>query len=233
MGARELPVHSDARAKPQRQFVQRGGAGDLRSLAAAEIRRTSTGLTMLFTIGHSNHPIEAFIRLLQGHGVTAVGDVRSHPYSRYAPQYSRDPLKVALAQKGIAYVFLDKELGARSKDPGCYKEGKVQYDRLARQPQFAEGISRVTEGMKQYCIALMCAEKDPLECHRTLLVARKLHEAGVGSEPISTSTAHLKSTERWNLVFLSCASCRKETCLNGGTNSFRKRMQFRASEWRS
>ena len=134
---------------------------------------------MLFTIGHSNHPIEAFIRLLQGHGVTAVGDVRSHPYSRYAPQYSRDPLKVALAQKGIAYVFLGKELGARSKDPGCYKEGKVQYDRLARQPQFAEGISRVTEGMKQYCIALMCAEKDPLECHRTLLVARKLHEAGV------------------------------------------------------
>ena len=134
---------------------------------------------MLFTIGHSNHPIEAFIELLQRHGVTAVGDVRSHPYSRYAPQYSRDPLKAALAQKGIAYVFLGKELGARSKDPGCYKEGKVQYDRLARQPQFAEGISRVTEGMRQYCIALMCAEKDPLECHRTLLVARKLREAGV------------------------------------------------------
>jgi uncharacterized protein (DUF488 family) len=134
---------------------------------------------MLFTIGHSNHPIEAFIALLQRHGVTAIGDVRSHPYSRYAPQYSRDPLKAALARMSIAYVFLGKELGARSKDPGCYKEGKVQYDRLARQPQFAEGISRVTEGMKQYCIALMCAEKDPLECHRTLLVARKLHEAGV------------------------------------------------------
>jgi uncharacterized protein (DUF488 family) len=134
---------------------------------------------MLFTIGHSNHPIEAFIALLQRHGVTAIGDVRSHPYSRYAPQYSRDPLKAALAQMGIAYVFLGKELGARSKDPGCYKQGKVQYDRLARQPQFAEGINRVTEGMKQHCIALMCAEKDPLECHRTLLVARKLHEAGV------------------------------------------------------
>jgi uncharacterized protein (DUF488 family) len=134
---------------------------------------------VLFTIGHSNHPIEAFIALLQRHGVTAVGDVRSHPYSRYAPQYSRDPLKAALARMGIAYVFLGKELGARSKDPGCYKQGKVQYDCLARQPQFAEGIKRVTEGMKQHCIALMCAEKDPLDCHRTLLVARKLHEAGV------------------------------------------------------
>jgi uncharacterized protein (DUF488 family) len=134
---------------------------------------------MLFTIGHSNHPIEVFIALLQRHGVSAVGDVRSHPYSRYAPQYSRDPLKAALAQAGIAYVFLGKELGARSKDPGCYKQGKVQFDCLARQPQFADGIKRVTEGMKRHCIALMCAEKDPLDCHRTLLVARKLHESGV------------------------------------------------------
>jgi uncharacterized protein (DUF488 family) len=134
---------------------------------------------MLYTIGHSNHPIEAFIALLQLHGVTAVGDVRSHPYSRYAPQYSRDPLKAALARMGVAYVFLGKELGARSKNPDCYEQGKVQYDRLARQPEFAEGIRRVTQGMQQRSIALMCAEKDPLECHRTLLVARKLHEAGV------------------------------------------------------
>jgi uncharacterized protein (DUF488 family) len=134
---------------------------------------------MLFTIGHSNHPIEAFIALLQRHGVTAVGDVRSHPHSRYVPQYSREPLKAALARIGIAYVFLGKELGARSKNPDCYKQGKVQYDCLAKQPQFEEGIARITEGIKQHCIALMCAEKDPLECHRTLLVARKLHEAGV------------------------------------------------------
>lgn len=134
---------------------------------------------MLFTIGHSNHPIEAFIELLNRHGVTAVGDVRSHPYSRYVPQYSREPLKAALVQAGIAYVFLGKELGARSENPACYRLGKVQYDCLAKQPQFADGIKRVTEGMKKHSIALMCAEKDPLECHRTLLVARKLYEAGV------------------------------------------------------
>jgi uncharacterized protein (DUF488 family) len=134
---------------------------------------------MLFTVGHSNHSLGAFIELLQRHGVTAVGDVRSHPYSRYAPQYSREPLKAALARIGIAYVFLGKELGARSENPDCYKQGKVQYDRLARQPQFAEGIRRVTKGMEQHYIALMCAEKDPLECHRTLLVARKLFESGL------------------------------------------------------
>lgn len=134
---------------------------------------------MLFTIGHSNHAIEAFVELLRRHGVTAVGDVRSHPYSRYVPQYSREPLKAALAQAGIAYVFLGKELGARSENPACYKQGKVQYDCLANQPQFAEGVKRVIEGLRKHSIALMCAEKDPLDCHRTLLVARKLHEAGL------------------------------------------------------
>lgn len=134
---------------------------------------------MLFTIGHSNHPIEAFLELLHRHAVTAVGDVRSHPYSRYVPQYSREPLKAALARAGIAYVFLGKELGARSENPACYKQGKVQYDCLAREPEFAEGIKRVTDGMQKHSIALMCAEKDPLECHRTLLVARRLHEAGI------------------------------------------------------
>jgi uncharacterized protein (DUF488 family) len=134
---------------------------------------------MLFTIGHSNHPLEAFIELLRRHGVTAVGDVRSHPYSRYVPQYSREQLKIALARVGIAYVFLGKELGARSENPDCYKQGKVQYDRLAKQPQFAKGLERITKGMMEHCIALMCAERDPLECHRTLLVARKLHETGL------------------------------------------------------
>ena len=135
---------------------------------------------MIFTIGHSNHPIEAFLDLLQRHGVTAVSDVRSHPYSRYVPQYSRETLKAALARAGIAYVFLGKELGARSENPACYKQGKVQYDCLAREPRFAEGIKRVTDGMQKHSIALMCAEKDPLECHRTLLVSRTLHEAGIG-----------------------------------------------------
>lgn len=134
---------------------------------------------MIFSIGHSNHPIEAFIALLHRHGITAVGDVRSHPYSRYVLQYSREPLQAALTRAEIEYVFLGKELGARSENPICYKRGKVQYDCLAKQPQFAEGVRRVIEGMQRYCIALMCAEKDPLECHRTLLVARKLHEAGL------------------------------------------------------
>ena len=133
----------------------------------------------VFTIGNSNHPIESFIALLRRHGINALGDVRSHPYSRFVPQYSREPLKTALADAGITYVFLGKELGARSDNPACYKQGKVQYDRLAQEPAFGEGLKRVVQGMRRYRIALMCAEKEPLDCHRALLVARKLFEGGV------------------------------------------------------
>lgn len=134
---------------------------------------------MLYTIGHSNHPIDVFIDLLQKQGITAIGDVRSHPYSRYVPQYSRDSLKEALINAGITYVFLGKELGARSNNPACYLQGKVQYHLLAQEPLFAEGINRVKQGIQRYRIALMCSEKDPLDCHRAMLVARHLFKMDI------------------------------------------------------
>lgn len=144
--------------------------------------------SMLYTIGHSNHSIVAFIDLLRQYNVTALGDVRSHPYSRYAPQFSRDALKTSLAEAGITYVFLGKELGARSPNPACYLQGKVQYDRLALEPSFADGLRRVRQGMDRFCLALMCSEKDPLECHRALLVARRLYESGI-------EVSHIRSDE--------------------------------------
>jgi uncharacterized protein (DUF488 family) len=128
----------------------------------------------LYTIGHSNHPIEHFIALLQQHAISAVGDVRSQPYSRFNPQYNRETLKQSLQQHGIAYVFLGKELGARSDNPDCYIDGRVQYHLLAQQPVFHEGLERLRSGMQDYRIALVCADKDPLQCHRTALIGREL-----------------------------------------------------------
>jgi len=140
----------------------------------------------LLTIGHSTHPIDAFIALLKQHGVTALADVRSHPYSRHFPQYSKDALKDALAQAKIAYVFLGRELGARSENRACYRQGKAQYELLAKEPQFAVGLDRLRAGMERFRIALMCAEKDPLDCHRAVLVARKVYESGVPVQHIHT-----------------------------------------------
>ena len=128
----------------------------------------------IFTIGHSTHELERFVELLKQHRIGAVADVRSMPYSRWQPQFNREKLSVALNADGIAYVFLGKELGARSDDPACYANGRVQYRRLARTALFRSGIQRVLDGSQRMSIALMCAEKDPLDCHRTILVAREL-----------------------------------------------------------
>jgi uncharacterized protein (DUF488 family) len=133
----------------------------------------------VFTIGHSTHSIDAFIALLRRHAVTAVADVRSAPFSRFNPQFNKEALARSLKARGIKYVFLGRELGARSEDRSCYENGRVQYARLARTKSFHSGLGRVIRGAHDHRVALMCAEKEPLECHRTLLVARALIEHGV------------------------------------------------------
>src|SRR6202521_1160216 len=105
---------------------------------------------VIFTIGHSTHPQKRFIALLLQHGITALCDVRSKPYSRVNPQFNREELKESLRERCIKYVFLGKELGARSEDPMCYENGKVQYDRLAATPAFKAGIERVLAGAEKF-----------------------------------------------------------------------------------
>jgi uncharacterized protein (DUF488 family) len=133
----------------------------------------------VYTVGHSTHAVEKFLDLLERNGVTAIADVRSSPFSRHNPQFNKDTLSAELKKRGIAYVFVGKELGARSDDPACYQGGKVRYDRLAQTSIFKAGLDRVLSGAQNYRIALMCAEKEPLDCHRTLLVSRALEQLGV------------------------------------------------------
>jgi len=131
-------------------------------------------MNKLYTVGHSNHEIHRFMELLKMHGITAVADVRSSPYSKFNPQYNREPLQKVLKENGIAYVFLGVELGPRSEDPSCYVDGKVQYGRLSVTDSFRRGLDRLRKGMKTHLIALLCAEKDPITCHRMILVCRAL-----------------------------------------------------------
>lgn len=149
----------------------------------------------IFTIGHSTHSEEVFLSLLKKHQIEAVVDVRSVPYSRHNPQFDKGALKPLLKSHGISYLHLGKELGARSDDPSCYVDGRVQYDRLARASIFQEGIGRVIDGATRMRVTLMCAEKDPLDCHRTILVARELERRGcevthiLASGEVETHTA--------------------------------------------
>src|SRR5262245_55278848 len=128
----------------------------------------------IYTIGHSNHSAVRFIDLLQGAGIDCVADVRSTPFSRRNPQFSQKALAASLKDAGIEYWFLGDGLGARPKDPGCWEDGKVSYARIAASPACQEAIRDLIDESHAKRIALMCAEKEPLECHRTILVGRAL-----------------------------------------------------------
>jgi uncharacterized protein (DUF488 family) len=137
------------------------------------------GEKIIYTIGHSDHTIERFINLLKQHLIDAVADVRSAPYSRIHPQFNKDILAASLEKKDIKYVFLGKELGARPDDDSCYKNGQVDFGLIAEKKEFKDGLERILKGGNDYRIALMCAEKEPLNCHRTILISYNLKHAGI------------------------------------------------------
>ena len=135
---------------------------------------------MVLTIGHSNHPPEVFINLLVRHGVDEVIDVRSAPYSRYTPQFNYEGIQRMLEDIGIGYTYLGGELGGRPADRACYDaDGRVQYDRVAATDTFDDALRQVTRAADEHRPVLLCTEKEPLECHRTLLVARALADREV------------------------------------------------------
>jgi len=130
----------------------------------------------VYNIGHSNQSFDSFLSSLRSNDVTAIADARSYPYSNANPQFDRESLASELQIRGIAYVFLGRELGARTTAKTCFVDGKVQYDLLARTSLLREGLERVRLGMQKFQIVLLCAEAEPLACHRTILVARRLRE---------------------------------------------------------
>ncbi len=130
----------------------------------------------LYSIGYATKPIDTFIGQLQRYGVNAVADVRSVPYSKAFHDYHQEALAESLKQSNIHYVYLGAELGPRSKDDSHYDEcGQVQFDRLAQSPLYQQGVERLKTGLRKgMTIALMCAEKDPADCHRSLLIGYDL-----------------------------------------------------------
>ena len=129
---------------------------------------------MIFTVGHSNHSLDHFLQLLAGAEIGAIADVRSKPHSRWSPQFNKEALASALGKNSVAYVFLGRELGGRPDNPALLRCGKPDYDAMSRTDSFRAGIERIIEGAKTHRIALMCAERDPLDCHRFLLIGRHL-----------------------------------------------------------
>jgi uncharacterized protein (DUF488 family) len=149
----------------------------------------------VLTVGHSNHPLPVFLGLLAAHRVDTLVDVRSTPWSRRFPQFGQRALVAALTGAGITYLWHGEGLGARRSEPELRDgEGRVDYGLVAATPEFQNAIARVTrlarEGQR---IALCCAEADPLDCHRAVLVARRMRGATAISHVLRDGT--LESTE--------------------------------------
>jgi uncharacterized protein (DUF488 family) len=158
----------------------------------------------LFTIGHSNHEWPSFLQLLRQARVTAIADVRSSPYSRRLPQYSRETLERGLRDEGITYVYLGDLLGGRPPDEALYgPEGRVDYEKVRQTESFRRGVARLLSGMERYCVAMLCAEDDPLDCHRGLMIAPTLRETGISPAHIR-GDGTLEDSEQMERRLLEC-----------------------------
>jgi uncharacterized protein (DUF488 family) len=158
-----------------------------------------------FSIGHSNIPAERFVAMLRAAGVNAVADVRSTPASRFFPWFSAGKLAKLLEGARIAYLPHGGTLGGRPRDPALYRDGITDYEAMARTPEFQAGLKALLADAARCRVCLLCSEREPLDCHRCLLVARALAERGLtighilydGSiEPQSATEQRLLELER-------------------------------------
>ncbi|MCF8106655.1 MAG: DUF488 domain-containing protein [Desulfohalobiaceae bacterium] len=128
----------------------------------------------IYTIGYSSYQLDTFVQILKKHGINTVADVRSSPYSAYRSDFNKVSLQKFLQKHDITYVFMGNQIGARWEDPEVYIDGVVDYDLISNSSTFQEGLDRIRAGSRKYVIALMCAEKDPITCHRTILISKNL-----------------------------------------------------------
>lgn len=134
----------------------------------------------IYSIGYSGFQIDDFISILTSKKISLVVDVRSTPYSQYFSDYNKDILEQRLKKENIYYRNYVDEFGARQEDRKYYsKAGYLDFELFAKSTPFLSGVDKLKKSMEQgYTFALMCAEKDPITCHRTILVSRAFFIAG-------------------------------------------------------
>ena len=165
-------------ASDRRRRPTRGQRGDQSQAGVTD--NASGGGRSVLTIGHSRHPIDRFLALLAQHHVELLVDARSHPASRFSPQFARKALERAVLDAGLQYRFLGDALGGRPPERECYDaDGKLDYDRVEQLASYQRGIAELVTVLARSRACVMCAEEDPARCHRRLLIARTLIRRGV------------------------------------------------------
>lgn len=134
----------------------------------------------IYTIGYGERTVAALVAVLQRYQIDYLVDVRTAPYSRYKPEFSKAELSAALRQAGFKYLFMGDQLGGRPIDPACYTDGKVDYDKVQATAAYQQGIERLRSAFaQQQRIALMCSEGKPEQCHRSKLIGATLGKVGI------------------------------------------------------
>lgn len=134
----------------------------------------------LFTIGHCNLEMSDLLGVLIRHDIHVVCDVRSRPGSFRFPQFNREPLMAQLATAKIIYQFFGDQFGGRPLDSRYYRpDGLVDYAARRKAPDFEDALDRLLGFLPNKNIVLMCAEEDPLHCHRFLMICPAVVQRGV------------------------------------------------------
>jgi uncharacterized protein (DUF488 family) len=141
---------------------------------------TGDGRAPIFTIGYGARSIDAFLDVLRSQDIAYLIDIRSAPYSKFKPEFSKNALEAAVKAAGMGYVYMGDTLGGQPKDESCYEDGKVLYDRVKERPYFLEGLGRLRRAYERGLrVAIMCSEGKPEQCHRTVLIGQALADEGV------------------------------------------------------
>lgn len=133
----------------------------------------------IYTTGYAGHTIPSLVQLLQAIGITVLADVRSTPFSGRRPEMDKPALMQALRDGGMRYIFMGEQLGGRPRNPKLYRAGKIDPQALLAHEGYKTGVARLIAGAAEHTICLLCAERDPISCHRGLYIAESLQEAGM------------------------------------------------------
>lgn len=134
----------------------------------------------LHTIGYGARTLDELVAALKAHRIEYLLDVRSSPYSKFKPEFTKEALEAVLKTRGIRYVFVGDTLGGQPRDPDCYTDGKVDYEKVRQQPFFQAGVERLRKAHEQRLrAALMCSEGRPEQCHRSKMIGEALTAAGI------------------------------------------------------
>lgn len=150
----------------------------------------------LHTIGYGGRTLDSLIAALKTHRIEYLIDVRTSPYSKFKPEFSREPLEAALKARGLRYVFMGDTLGGQPRDPDCYADGKVDYEKVRQQEFFKAGVERLRKAHEQRVrAALVCSEGRPEQCHRSKMIGEALAAAGIPLRHIDEDGQLLTQTQ--------------------------------------